>query len=98
MAVSKKSLCLNIRKYKLTGSVAGHRTYKPPKKLNNAHYRFIVNAMAENDKLSIPKLYVRVKALRKYVHICICNASALVHVGLRVTNTTFTRITRYMLR
>ena len=103
MAVSKKSLCLNIRKYKLTGSVADRCTYKPPKKLNDAHYRFIDNAMAENDELSTPKLYatqhtyvlyVRVKALRKYVCMRICNASALVHVGLSVINTTFTRITR----
>ena len=69
MAVSKTSLCLNIRKYKLTGLVADRRTYKPLKKLNDAHYRFIDNAMAENDELSAPKLYAtstyaRVKALR----------------------------------
>jgi len=52
----KTSLCLNIRKYKLTG-LANRRTYKPLKKLNDAHYRFIDNAMAENDELSAPKLY-----------------------------------------
>jgi len=45
VAVSKKLLCLNIRKYELTGSVADRRTYKPPKKLNDAHYRFIDNAL-----------------------------------------------------
>jgi len=38
--------------------------------------------------------YIRVKALHKYVHIRIHNASALVHVGLHVINTTFTCITR----
>ena len=57
MAVSKTSLCLNIRKYKLTGLVADRRTYKPLKKLSDAHYRFIDNAMAENDELSAPKVY-----------------------------------------
>jgi len=57
VVVSKTSLCLNICKYKLTGSVADNRTYKPLKKLNNTHYRFIDNAMAENDELSAPKLY-----------------------------------------
>ena len=57
VAVSKTSLCWNIRKYKLTGLVADRRTYKPLKKLNDAHYRFIDNAMAENDELSAPKLY-----------------------------------------
>ena len=46
VAVSKKLLCLNIGKYKLTGLVADRRTYKPLKKLNDAHYRFIDNAMA----------------------------------------------------
>ena len=43
---------------KLTGSVADRHTYKPPKKLNDVHYRFIDNAMTENDELSAPKLYV----------------------------------------
>ena len=57
VAVSKKSLCLNIRKYKLTGLVADRRIYKPPKKLNDAYYRFIDNAITENDELSAPKLY-----------------------------------------
>jgi len=57
VAVSKKLLCLNIRKYRLMGLVADRRTYKQPKKLNDAHYRLINNAMAENDELSAPKLY-----------------------------------------
>jgi len=42
--------------------VADHRIYKPLKKLNNAHYRFIDNAMAENDELSAPKLYNMLKS------------------------------------
>ena len=50
VAVSKTSLCS-------TGLVADRRTYKPLKKLNDAHYRFIDNAMAENNELSAPKLY-----------------------------------------
>jgi len=33
VAVSKKLLCQNMRKYRLTGSVADHCTYKQPKKL-----------------------------------------------------------------
>jgi len=44
VAVAKKSLCLNIHKYKLGGSVADRRTYKPPKKLNDAHYSLIDNS------------------------------------------------------
>jgi len=44
VAVAKKSPCLNIHKYKLGGSVADCRTYKPPKKLNDAHYSLIDNS------------------------------------------------------
>jgi len=57
VAVSKKSLCLTICKYKLMGLVADRCTYKPPKKLNDAHYRFIDTAVAKNSELSAPKLY-----------------------------------------
>lgn len=57
ITVSKKSLCLLIRKYKKTGSVADYRTTKPPRKLQGNHYRFIDNAMADNDELSISKLH-----------------------------------------
>jgi len=60
VAVSKKSLCLNIRK--IIVHTADHCTYKPPKKLNDAHYRFTDNAMAENDELSAPKLYNMLKS------------------------------------
>ncbi len=55
--VSKKSLCLLVKKYKQTGSVADHRTYKPPRKLQDTHYRFIDDAMVENEELSAPKLH-----------------------------------------
>ncbi len=55
--VSKKSLCLLIRKYKRTGSVANIPARRPPKKLQDVHYRFIDDAMAENDELSAPKLH-----------------------------------------
>ena len=50
VAVSKTSLCS-------TGLVADRRTCKPLKKLNDARYRFMDNAIAENDELSAPKLY-----------------------------------------
>ena len=43
--VTKKSLCLLLKKYRMTGSVAGHRTVKPPRKLTNEHYRFIDECM-----------------------------------------------------
>jgi len=69
MAVSKKSLCLN----KLTGSVADRHTYKPPKKLNNAHYRFIDNTVAENDELSAPKLYAT-----QHTYVCTRKSFALI--------------------
>jgi len=65
--VSNASLCLNIRKYKLTGLVADRRIYKPPKKLNDAYYRFIDNAITENDELSAPKLYV-IRSIRTYMY------------------------------
>jgi len=59
VAVSK-----NIRKYKLTGSVADRRTYKPPKKLNDAHYRFIDNALTSYTLHSI-HMYTSIVRTRK---------------------------------
>ena len=57
LTVSKKSLCLLIRKYRRTGSVADYRTTKPPRKLQENHYRFIDTTMVHNDELSIVKLH-----------------------------------------
>ena len=60
--VSKKSLCVLIQKYRKTGSVADYRPTKPPKKLKEDHYRFIDQAMAENDELSISRLHQKLVA------------------------------------
>ena len=54
--VSKKSLHLLLKKYKMTGSVADHRTVKPPRKLGDEHYRFIDDCMASDDELTAKKL------------------------------------------
>ena len=61
LTVSKMSLCLLIKKYRVTGSVADHRTVKLPKKLSNAHYRFIDDCMAEDDELTATKLHAMLK-------------------------------------
>ena len=53
----QKSLCLLICKYRQTGSVADYRTTKPPRKLQENHFRFIDSAIVHNDELSITKLH-----------------------------------------
>ena len=55
--ISKKSLCLLISKYKNTGTVADARTRTRPRKLQEEHYRFIDDAMADNDQLTSRQLY-----------------------------------------
>ena len=55
--VSKKLLCLLLKKYRSTGSVADRRTTTPKKKLTDDHYRFIDDRMAENDELTAANLY-----------------------------------------
>ena len=72
VVVAEKSLCLNICKYKLTDSVADRRTYKPPKKLNDAHYRFIDNRkgcllMYIILVLTTSCMYVRLQLAVRYV-------------------------------
>ena len=62
--VSKKLLCLLLKKYKITGSVADRRTVKPPRKLDNQHYRFIDDCMGEDDELTATKL--RDKLLERF--------------------------------
>lgn len=54
--VSRTSLCLLIKKFKSTGSVADYRPIPRPKKLKNEHYRFIDEKMAENDELTAREL------------------------------------------
>jgi len=61
LAVSKKSLYLLMKKYKITGSVADHRTVKPPRKLTDEHYRFLDECMADNDELTATKLLAILK-------------------------------------
>jgi len=58
--VSKKSLCLLMKKYRITGSVADHRTVKPPRKLTDEHYQFLDECM-ENDELTATKLQAILK-------------------------------------
>lgn len=54
--VSKTSLCLLIKKYKATGSVADYRPTARPKKVKEIHYQFIDGQMAKDDKLTGKKL------------------------------------------
>jgi len=59
--VSKKSLCL-LMKYRITGSVADHRTVKPPTKLTDEHYRFLDECMADDDELTATQTRLCVRA------------------------------------
>ena len=61
LTVSKKSLCLLIKKQQLTGSVSNKKAPKRDKKLADVHYKFIDAAMARNDELSAPKLHALLK-------------------------------------
>ena len=51
VSVSKKSLCLLIRKYVETGTVADKKTRKQDVKLTTEHYKFIDEAMVDNPEL-----------------------------------------------
>ena len=55
--ISKKSLCVLIRKYKRMGSVADEQKMKWPRKLQDEYFRFVNNVVAENDQLTSSKLY-----------------------------------------
>ena len=52
--ISKKTLCVLIQKL---GSVADERRKKRPRKLQDEHYRFVDDVMAENDELTSSQLY-----------------------------------------
>ena len=52
-----KSLCLLIRKYKETGTVADKKRPKRDVKLTIEHYNFIDENMVENSELSAPRLH-----------------------------------------
>ena len=54
--VSKKSLCLLLKRSRTTGSVADRRSIKPRKKLTDEHYTFIDECMAEDDELTTMKV------------------------------------------
>ena len=56
-SVSCTSLCLLIKKYKRTGSVADNRTVRPLRKLTPIHYKFLDDCMTVNNELSITKQY-----------------------------------------
>ena len=55
--VSKTSLCLLIKKFKNTGSVADNRIMPRPRKLDHEHLKFIDECMASNNELSITRLH-----------------------------------------
>ena len=61
LTVSKKSLCLLMKKYRITGPVADHRTVKPLRKLTDEHYRFLDECMANDDELTATKLQAILK-------------------------------------
>lgn len=69
--VSKKSLCLLLRKYRKTGSVADHRTIPARRKLKDEHYRFIDERMAENDQLTALKLFSLLKGAYPEVNVSV---------------------------
>ena len=50
--ISKKLLCLLLKKYRMTGSVADHHTVLAKRKNTDEHYRFIDECTAENDELT----------------------------------------------
>ena len=56
ITVSKKSLCLLLKRFRTTGSVADKRSTRPRKKLTDEHYRFINERMAEDDELTAAKV------------------------------------------
>lgn len=61
IVVSKTSLCLLIKKFKTTGTVADHRPIPRPRKLKEVHYRFIDERMSEDDELTAVKLLAKLK-------------------------------------
>ena len=57
MHILKTSLCLLLKKYHETGSVVDQPRVKAPKKLTDAHYVFIDNALESDNKLTTRKLH-----------------------------------------
>ncbi len=55
--ISKTSLCLLIKKYRETGSIADRPRARVPKKLTDEHYVFIDNALEKDDELTTRKLH-----------------------------------------
>ena len=84
IVVSNKSLCVLIAKYKRTGSVADERKTKRPRKLQDEHFRFVDDAMAENDELTSSQLYDMFREKYPAVSISICMIKRVrreLHVG-----------------
>ena len=50
--ISYKLLCLLLKKYCLSGSIADHQTIRAKKKIADEHYRFIDECTAENEELT----------------------------------------------
>ena len=57
MHISKTSLCLLLKKYRETGNVVDRPRARAPKKLTDAHYVFIDNALESDDELTTRKLH-----------------------------------------
>ena len=104
IAVSKKSLCLNIIYASISYQVRLLIVISTNHPRNGTMLATGLPTMQWLRTMSCPHpsctlrsirtyMYVRVKALCKCVGVRIRNASMLVHVGLRVINTTFTCIT-----
>ena len=55
--ISKTSLCLLLKKYRHPGSIVDRPTARAPKKLTDAHYVFIDNALQKDDELTTRKLH-----------------------------------------
>lgn len=55
--VSKKSLCLLIKKYKETSSAADRKYQRNHKSPNSKQYRYLDNCMAENKELTSRHLH-----------------------------------------
>jgi transposase len=90
IAVSKKSLSLLIKTYRLTGSVADHRTIKPARKLKDEHYRFIDECMATDDELTATKLLAMLKEKYSSLNISISTVQrARVELGWAAKKTRY---------
>ena len=61
----KKSLCLLLKKYRMSGSVVDYQTGKPLRKLIDKHYRFIDDCMEEDNELTAANIHAKLKVTLK---------------------------------